>query len=183
MQCTIQQKHSDRIGAKPKAPNKTKFTPINPNGLRPIRSLLLCIPLHSSASRTSVAFHSQLPGLPEHFSAVSAGVCTVQCPAPGRQLTWGHGHRFHQMWPSVPLLVSAYVSSSSSTSRYHHSRHAHFHSCYCTQDLHLNLATIQLIDSIQYTTIVEEQKKTTPTAYAFHFQFMYEVCCQSKIGC
>ena len=50
-------KHSDRIGAKPKAPKSFQFILINPNGLRPIRSLLLCIPLHSSASRTSVAFH------------------------------------------------------------------------------------------------------------------------------
>ena len=97
-----------------------------------------CIPL-SSQEMQSTSQLSQLVW------------CAVQCPAPGRQLTWGHGHRFHQMWPSVPLLVSAYVSSSRSTNRYHHSRHTHFHSCYCTQDLHQNLATLQLIDIRQYT--------------------------------
>ena len=183
MQCKIQQKHSDHIGAKPKAPNKVKFIHINPNGPCPIRSLLLCIPLHSSASRTSVAFHRAPRTSRALLSCLSWCVhSSVAGVAPGRQLTWGHGHRFHQMWPSVPLHVSACVSSSS-PSRYHHSRHTHFHSCYCTHDLHQNLGTIQLIDSIQYTTIVEEQKKTTPTAYAFHFQYLNEVCCQSKIGC
>ena len=155
MQCTIQQKHSDRIGAKPKAPNKTKFTPINPNGLHPIRSLLLCIPLHSSASRKSVAFH-RAPRTSRALLSCLSWCVHSSVPGTGASADLRSRSPFPPdvtFGPAPSLRVRILLQLQQPIS----SKSPHlFYSCYCTQDLHQNLGTVQ------YT--IEEQKKTTHIA-------------------